>query len=210
MTNTDEPTPDEGSAGAERPADEQTQQPQAEAEAPADPEPSGFDAEAYQDLSALSVDQLRELLLRATERDQFLERMQRMQAETENLKKRLNRQQAERLRQANEGLIRDLLPALDGLGLAITNAGTPEPGSPLAAFLEGVEQTRRQFLSALANHGVQPIATDGTFDPAVHEALLTQSDPEQPDQAVLAVLQPGFTLHGKVLRAAQVTVNRQG
>lgn len=163
-------------------------------------------------LDHLSADQLADLVARAEERDQFLDRMQRMQAETDNLRKRMQREQADRLRQANADLLRELLPALDNLVAAIQAAeeAGADDGSPLASFIEGVGLVKRQVDSVLAAHGVQAIDPAGEpFDPAHHEALMTVDSPEHPDQHVVHVLKLGFRLHDRVLRPAQVSVNKR-
>jgi molecular chaperone GrpE len=160
------------------------------------------------DPAELPLEQRLQLAERAAERDQFLDRMQRMQAEIDNVRKRLQREQADRLRQANARLIQDLLPVVDGLELAIASAGAPAAGSQLAAFLEGVDHVRRQFHSALAQHGLKRIEAVGRFDPALHEALMQVNRADLPNDEIAEVIHSGYQLFDRVLRPAQVAVNR--
>ncbi len=134
------------------------------------------------------------------------ERFLRLAAETENLKKRLEREKADLLQFANENLIKELLPVVDHLELALEHgrqAATP------AAFLEGLELVQQGFLKTLGRFGVTPLAAVGQqFDPAYHNAVVQEPAPEVPDCTVLKDLQKGYLLHGRLLRPAMVVVAR--
>ncbi len=134
------------------------------------------------------------------------ERYLRLAAETENLKKRLEREKAELLQFANENLLKELLPVVDHVELALEHgrqAGTPAP------FLEGLELVHQGFLKALGRVGVTPLAAVGQqFDPAYHNAVMQEAAPEVPDSTVLKELQKGYLLHGRLLRPAMVVVAR--
>ncbi len=134
------------------------------------------------------------------------ERFLRLAAETENLKKRLEREKADLLQFANENLIKELLPVVDHLELALEHgrqAATP------AAFLEGLELVQQGFLKTLGRFGVTPLAAVGQqFDPAYHNAVVQEPAPEVPDCTVLKELQKGYLLHGRLLRPAMVIVAR--
>jgi molecular chaperone GrpE len=134
------------------------------------------------------------------------ERYLRLAAEMENLKKRLEREKADLLQFANESLIKELLPVVDHLELALEHgrqAATPAP------FLEGLELVQQGFLKALGRFGVTPLVTVGQqFDPAYHNAVMQESAPEVPDCTVLKELQKGYLLHGRLLRPAMVVVAR--
>ena len=80
-------------------------------------------------------------------------------------------------------------------------------GDPLA---EGLHQVIRQFEEALGAHGVRAVETVGRrFDPAHHEAVLTESNQELEEDMVTAELRPGYRMHERVLRPAQVRVSRR-
>jgi len=137
----------------------------------------------------------------AAERDELVDRLQRLQAEFENYRKRAARDQQALVARAHERLVKELLPILDDLGRALEAAEQHEE----AALEDGVRLVHRQLTDVLAKEGLTEIDTDGTFDPHVHEALLSQpSDAES--GTVLEVLQKGYRLGDHVLRPARVTI----
>ncbi len=160
--------------------------------------------ELEQRLVELTVEELAELLDKSVERDQFYERMQRMQSEMENIAKRARREKDDWRLQANQNLLGDVLPVLDSFQLALDNSG--DGGE---SFLEGVSNVARQLQAVMERCGVTPIeALEQPFDPSVHEALMSEESADHPDQTVIKVLKPGYKLHDKVLRPAQVSVSR--
>lgn len=137
----------------------------------------------------------------AAERDELVDRLQRLQAEFENYRKRAARDQQALVARAHERLVKELLPILDDLGRALEAAEQHEE----AALEDGVRLVHRQLMDVLSKEGLTEIATDGAFDPHVHEALLSQpSDAEA--GTVLEVLQKGYRLGDHVLRPARVTI----
>ena len=135
-----------------------------------------------------------------------LDRALRLAAEMENLKKRLEREKAELLQFANESLIKELLPVVDNLELALEHGRQAE--TP-ASFLEGIELVHQGFLKALARFGVIPLVTVGQpFDPAYHNAVMQEPASEVPDCSVLKELQKGYLMHQRLLRPAMVVVAR--
>lgn len=127
----------------------------------------------------------------------------RMRAEFDNYRKRMARE-AERVRQlAAEALIRDLLPVVDHLELAMKHRdGGPD------ALAEGVGMVLRQFHEVLVRHGVEPITAAGEpFNPEVHEAITQRESDEVPAQAVIEEFQKGYKLGQLVLRPAKVVVS---
>jgi molecular chaperone GrpE len=137
----------------------------------------------------------------ADERDELVDRLQRLQAEFENYRKRAARDQQALVARAHERLVKELLPVLDDLGRALEAAEQHEE----AALEDGVRLVHRQLMDVLAKEGLTEIETDGAFDPHVHEALLAQpSDAEA--GTVVEVLQKGYRLGNHVLRPARVTI----
>jgi molecular chaperone GrpE len=137
----------------------------------------------------------------AAERDELVDRLQRLQAEFENYRKRAARDQHALVARAHERLVKELLPVLDDLGRALEAAEQHEE----AALEDGVRLVHKQLVDVLAKEGLTEIETDGAFDPHVHEALLAQpSDAET--GTVLEVLQKGYRLGDHVLRPARVTI----
>lgn len=129
----------------------------------------------------------------------------RMAAEMDNFKKRLTRDHQEQVRYAAEKVLSDLLPALDNLDLAIQYGTTHEACKDM---MQGIEMTRRQLLDAVARSGLLSLGERGeAFDPARHEAIGVEADPELEPGAVSRVLQRGYKLHDRLLRPAKVMVN---
>jgi len=135
-------------------------------------------------------------------RDQFL----RERAELENFKKRMVREKSEALRFASEPLIRELLPVIDNLERAL-NAAPPPTQEQTDALQAGVAMVAQQFDEILSRFGVARVEAGGRpFDPTEHEALAHIETTRQEPGSVLDEHLPGYRLHDRLLRAAQVTV----
>jgi molecular chaperone GrpE len=137
-----------------------------------------------------------------TKRDEYLDLLQRVQADYENYRKRAARDQERLVAHAHERLVRELLPVLDDLERALEAAERHEE----AALVDGVRLVERSLRKALEREGLVEIATDGPFDPHVHEAMLTQPKEGVETGSVLDVLQRGYRLGDKVVRPARVIV----
>jgi molecular chaperone GrpE len=148
------------------------------------------------------VEQVDELGQVTRERDEYLDTLQRVQAEFANYKKRVARDQSDLVARASERLVKELLPVLDDLERALEAAAAHEE----AQLEEGVRLVHRQFADALAKEGLVEIVTDGKFDPHTQEALLSQPS-EAEEGAVIQVLQKGYRLGDHVLRPARVVVS---
>ena len=128
----------------------------------------------------------------------------RERAELENFKRRMQREQAESIRYANEPLIRDLLPVLDNLERAVGHAQGGGNGQPL---VEGVSLVVRAFLDTLEKHGVTRVGAKGEqFDPSKHEAMAQIERSDVTPNTVVDEYCPAYLLHGRLLRPAIVTV----
>ena len=137
------------------------------------------------------------------ERAALADQLLRMRAEFDNYRKRMARD-ADRVRQqAAESLIRDLLPVVDHLELAMKHRdGGPD------ALAEGVGMVLRQFHDVLSRYGVEPIAAAGeAFNPEVHEAVTQCEHDEGPAHSVIEQYQKGYRLGQLVLRPAKVVVS---
>ncbi|MEY2625063.1 MAG: nucleotide exchange factor GrpE [Gammaproteobacteria bacterium] len=134
-------------------------------------------------------------------RDQAL----RALAELENVRKRAQRDVENAHRYALEKFAQELLPVKDSLDLAIESAGRADA----AALVEGQAATQRLLAKALERGGIVELNPLGEpFDANLHEAMAAQpSDTAEPN-SVLAVVQRGYTLNGRLLRAARVIVAR--
>ena len=135
------------------------------------------------------------------------DQMLREQADMQNLRKRLQRDVEQARKFALEKFVGDLLPVLDNLERAIQAAGDDEIIKP---FKEGVELTSKQFLDVLSKYNVQQLNPIGEpFDPQYHEAVTMVPNPSMEPNSVMDVMQKGYILNDRLLRAAMVVVTRE-
>jgi len=132
----------------------------------------------------------------------YLDTMQRIAAEFDNFRKRSVRERDEIIERASQRLIERLLPTLDSFDAALTYQPQTETEEKLLA---GMADTHRLLMEALAVDGFEPIAaSDVPFDPAVHEAV---TGPGEGDgELLVSEMRRGYTLRGRVVRAALVAV----
>ncbi len=136
------------------------------------------------------------------------ERVLRIQADFENLKRRVDRERDEYYRHAAGDLVARLLPVLDNLERAF-EAARRAPGND--SLVEGLALVRQQLLYELRREGLRPVETEGCpFDPHLHEAVATRLDPELPAGVIVEELQRGYLFHDRLLRPALVRVNVRG
>jgi molecular chaperone GrpE len=161
------------------------------------------------------------------ERDEYLVLAQRVQADFENYRKRAARDQERLVAHAHERLVRELLPVLDDLERTLEAAenheeaakppvrdsgpvegarGNREVPPREAGMIEGVKLVEQSLRRALEKEGLAEIETDGSFDPHVHEALLTRPGDGAEPGSVLEVVQRGYRVGDKVVRPARVIV----
>ena len=132
------------------------------------------------------------------------EKSQRLAAEFQNSRRRQERQLAEQIERSSMHLIKRLLPAMDDFDLAFANV--PEATDAEAAWIDGFRQIQRKLRQLLEEEGVTPIATEGAFDPTLHEAIASApSDSVEPGH-IIDTLRAGYQLKGHVLRPALVRV----
>jgi molecular chaperone GrpE len=139
------------------------------------------------------------------QRDDYLEQLRRSQADFLNFQKRSKTQAEADRTYAAAPLANDLLAVLDNFERAIEAARKQEGAE---GIITGLEMVYKQLTDALAKHGVEPIKAFGQpFDPNVHEALMQQPDPDQPEGTVVAELGRGYRLKDRVLRPSRVAVS---
>jgi molecular chaperone GrpE len=140
------------------------------------------------------------------ERDDYLDHLQRLQAEFDNYRKRVRRDQEHLRLSAAETVVESLLPVVDNLRRAV-EATREHGGEQLAA---GVALVQEQLVNTLAGHGLTEIVVEPgvAFDPEVHEAVMTQPSDDHDEGAVVQVMERGYLLHGRLLRPAKVVVAR--
>ncbi len=143
---------------------------------------------------------------KAGEAGNYLDLLQRCRADFDNYRKRINRDRGELAQAARGELACEMLPVLDNLERALAVA---QDSHELAAFLDGVEMIRKQFVEALSRNNITPIKAAGqAFDPELHEAVEeVDSDVIAPGTVVEEVLS-GYRMGERVLRPAAVKVAR--
>lgn len=148
------------------------------------------------------------------ERDQLKDNLLRALAETDNVRKRANRQIEEARLYAVEKFARDLLNVADNLARAVDSVPPETRGimtDAVKTALEGVELTQKELVTVLARHGVTAIDSSpgAAFDPAMHQAV-TQVPSDHPAGSVAELYQSGWRIGDRTLRAALVAVSGGG
>ena len=155
-------------------------------------EPSAVDEAVEQAEEAIAED-VSELAHLTLERDEYLNQLRRLQADFENYKKRVVKQQAEHQERATQDLVTKLLAVLDNFDLAVAHGS------------DDVQPVYRSLLDVLEASGLERIDPSGEpFDPNEHDAVM--HEPGDGDPAVIEVLRAGYRWKGRVLRPAMVKV----
>jgi molecular chaperone GrpE len=142
-----------------------------------------------------------DLTVAKRERDEYLNLAKRNQADFENFRKRASKDIAAASGRARAGLIRELLPVVDNLERALTNAPADDP------MAEGVKLVLVDMQGVLQRAGIETIEPEGEpFDPNVHEALTTRSQDGVDAGVVLDVVEKGYRSADQVIRPARVVV----
>ncbi len=191
MTDENKTPETEAPEGAESTAQTLNEEPAAQGEAAEAPEV---------DVAALQAENadLRDRLLRAA-------------AEMENTRKRAERDKQDASRYATAGFARDMLEVADNLRRALAALKEEEreaASESLKGMVEGVEVTERQLLAIFERHGIREITPKPgeRFDPNLHEAMFEVPGTEHPSGSVVHVIQAGYTIADRLLRAARVGV----
>jgi molecular chaperone GrpE len=149
-----------------------------------------------------------------TENAELKDRLLRLAAEMENLRKRMAREIEDTRTYAITKFARDMLTATDSLSRALLvlppeSRDTAE--GPLKSLIDGIDLTEREMQRLLAVHGVKPIEAEGQkFDPHRHQAMFEVPDPTRPEGTVVQVVQAGYAIGDRVLRPAMVGVAKGG
>jgi molecular chaperone GrpE len=136
------------------------------------------------------------------EAGEWKERCMRSQAEFENVRKRLRKEADEAGTRAVARFVKPILTELDNLERAVL-AATPEA---FAEFAQGVTMIQTNLQAALRGAGIEQIACEGVFDPAVHEVLAEAENADVPKGTIVQVFRAGYKLKDQLVRAAQVVV----
>jgi len=132
------------------------------------------------------------------------DRMLRAMAEADNVRRRAQRDAEERVRYANEALVRELIPVLDNFDRALASARAAGGAESVVA---GIELTQRELLRVLERAGVSRYSAVGQpFDPTRHEAIARVVSVDATPDTVVSETAPGYALQGRVVRPALVAV----
>lgn len=160
-------------------------------------------AESASDTESPAIEEKSE----ADKTEELRDRLLRMAAEYDNFRKRVQKEKSELILQANEGLIREVLPVLDNFERALDHAKKSPDSETLRT---GVELIFSQLKGVLDRFGVRSETALGqTFDPLVHEAVSHVPTPDHPPHQVIDEHQKAYFLHQRLLRPALVTVSKE-
>lgn len=172
------------------------------------------DAEKESAVVEVSKQELETLYKRLEELEGIKENLQRHAADFENAKKRLAKEREDFIKYGQENLIRSLLPILDNFQRALSHAALPadaenDAEKALKHFrnvFSGIEMVEKQFKDVMKNQGLKEIeALNQAFDPHKHEALGYVEEDGAPDE-IVDVIETGYMLNDRLLRAAKVRV----
>jgi len=135
------------------------------------------------------------------QKDKFI----RLQAETDNFRKRLSREKEEFSQYANERLFKELLPIFDNFERALE-----DPSNDIKSLKEGLEMILKQFSSFLEKEKVEPIEAIGIkFDPMIHEVLTSEESSEHEENTIISQFVKGYTINNRVIRPSQVVISKK-
>ncbi len=142
------------------------------------------------------------------ENKQLKDRLMRAMAETENMRKRGERDRREAEAYGGTKLARDLLSVHDNLGRALESIDETLREAN-TALVEGLELTQRELLQVFEKHKIVKVepANGDKFDPKLHQAMFEAPVPNTVKGTVIQTMAPGFTIAGRLIRAAQVGVS---
>ena len=163
-------------------------------------DPPAFEGDGTKEIDALN----QELEILRQKVSENLDKALRAQAEMENLRKRTSRDIENAHKYALENFVNELLPVLDSMELGIEASSSADD---IGSMREGMELTLKKFRDTLSKCGVEVIDPQGEkFNPEKHEAVSMQAIEGTESGAVVAVMQKGYALNGRLVRPAMVVV----
>ena len=134
--------------------------------------------------------------------------MLRMQADLDNLRKRLVREHEKSRLRTLERFMNDLLPVRDSLERGLEAAN--DPAASVEALTEGKQLIMKMLTKAMGDHGLKTIDPVGeAFDPEKHEAMTMMTSDQHDENTVIDVMEKGYQLHDRLIRPAKVVVSRK-
>lgn len=141
------------------------------------------------------------------ELEAYKDRYLRAVAETENVRRIAEREKENAIKFGASTLAKEILPFIDNLERAAAYCGETCPENEGESVLAGLRMIVGDILASLKKHGIEKIESTGqAFNPELHQAVAEVSSAEHEQGTVVETLMPGYTLHGRLLRAATVTV----
>ena len=169
----------------------------------AEPSPEFVAEEAFLDARGAEIETLQAQIA------ELKNAVLRERADSDNLRKRFEREKESALKFGSEKLIKELLPVIDSLtlGLEAAKVHEAEGRQALDHFIEGSSMTLKLLLDVLQKNGVIELDPVGEkLDPELHQAPSVIPSPDAEPNTILHVAQKGYLLNGRVIRAAQVIV----
>lgn len=132
----------------------------------------------------------------------------RVQAEMQNLRRRTEQDIEKAHKYGQERFSSELLTVMDNLERAVEAAANHED-EVVKAIYDGVNLTLKSFTDCFGKFNIETVDPQGEpFDPQLHQAMSIQENPDMEPNTVMAVMQKGYTLHGRVIRPAMVMVSK--
>ena len=137
------------------------------------------------------------------------DRLLRNVAEMDNMRKRLEREKSDFIKFSTESILKEMIPVLDSFDKALPTS--PSQSGEVAKFQEGMTMVHKQFLAALAKHGLEPVEAIGkVFDPNFHQAIQRIESGDVTEEIVATEFMKGYALHGRLVRPTMVSVKVPG
>lgn len=128
-------------------------------------------------------------------------------AESDNIRKRAEKERREIIQFANKNLLMSMLGFMDNFERAVEHKPTDEQSS--VDFYKGIQMIHKQFVTFLADNGVEAMdELNAEFDPNVHEAIGMEEDDKYEKEIVIEVYSNGYKMNGEVLRAPKVRIGK--
>lgn len=137
--------------------------------------------------------------------EEYLAGWKRAMADYQNREKEIAARFEELAKFGSAETVRAVLPVLDNLKASFDHL---PPEAQTNGWAKGIELTIRQFEDVLRGLEVEAIATDGPFDPAHHESVGSESAPGVASGSIVKIVQPGYTIHGRILRPSKVIISK--
>lgn len=167
------------------------------------------DAQKSDNQAVISAEEIQELKKKCQEAEIYFDKFLRLQAEFENVRKRLIREKEEFIKFAEASLMLELIPIMEDFERAL-DAANKNKKEDIESLKKGIEIIVGHFKSLLAKRGLSVMESVGKpFNPDWHEALLQEENNEYPENTVLEEYQKGYFLEDKVLRHAKVKTSKK-